>query len=179
MKMTVISICSNTLVPRSPDRWHATAKAFPQLSAASRQRRAVTRQSTSLLHFIHHQNNMTNMFRFSIDSAEYAIMAYLHHVLFQSNKNWMSEKQGSMWLITLKKITKRPYLWQNDFSVMLLWACICLYQYFNYCKQISMITFAHSQESGDVNRKIGQTQVNFCLKITECADDRWKYHMHS
>lgn len=83
--MTVTPIWSNTLVPRSPDRWHVPVRACPQLSVAARQRGAVARQSTRLLHSIRHQNYMTNMLRFSGDSGEYAIMAYLHHVLLQSN----------------------------------------------------------------------------------------------
>lgn len=85
MKVIVTSFCSNTLVPRSPDRWHGPVKACRQLSATSGQSRAVPRQSTSLLHFIHHWNYITNMFHFSGGTGEYAIMAYLHHVPFQSN----------------------------------------------------------------------------------------------
>lgn len=84
--MTATRIWSNTLVPRSPDRWHVPVRACPQLSAAARQRGAGAQQSTRLLHSIRNQNYMTNMLRFSWGSGEYAIMAYLHHVLFQSNK---------------------------------------------------------------------------------------------
>ncbi len=95
MKMTVTCIWSNTLVPRSPDRWHVPVRACPQLSAAAQQKEAVARQSTLLLHSIRHQNYTTNMLRFSRGSGEYAIMAYLHHVLFQSNKTECLEILGN------------------------------------------------------------------------------------
>lgn len=106
MKMMATRIWRNTLVPRSPDRWHVPVRACPQLSAAAQQRGAAARQSTHPLHSIRHQNYTTNMLLFSRGSGEYAITAYLHHLLFQSNKTECLEKLGNK----LKKKNERPHL---------------------------------------------------------------------
>lgn len=45
MKMIVTHIWSNTLVPRSQDRWHVAVRACPQLHAAAQQRAAVAQPS--------------------------------------------------------------------------------------------------------------------------------------
>lgn len=81
MKMIMTRTWSNTLVPRSPDRWHVAVRACPQLRAAAQQREAVAQPSTRPLHSIGHQNYMTNMLPFSGGSGEHAIMACLHDVL--------------------------------------------------------------------------------------------------
>lgn len=81
MKMIMTRTWSNTLVPRSPDRWHVAVRACPQLRAAAQQRETVAQPSTRPLHSVGHQNYMTNMLPFSGGSGEHAIMARLHDVL--------------------------------------------------------------------------------------------------
>lgn len=102
-KMTVTRICSNTLVPRSPDRWHVPVRACPQLCAAAQQRGAVTRQSNHLLHTHYPPSKLYDQYA----PFQQRLWRIHHYGLFVScalpiQYNRMSEELGNIWVITLK-----------------------------------------------------------------------------
>lgn len=149
MKMTVTHIRSSTSAPRSPDRWDVPVRLRPQLCAAARRREAVARQPNPLLHSVHFQIYMTNMLCVCVGSGEYTIIAYLHHVLFQSKK----PKCLKSWVITLKT---------HNCLIIPLWECNLPKMYM--CWQASITSLANGPKPADAT---GVTQKG-TRKTTLC-----------